>query len=152
MHRQLAQQLRSAIAVGTYKTGDRIPAEPELALKHGVSRITARQAVMRLASWLPKLTREQIAQHSSYHLFRGPLKIKVANANLSIRARAATPKLRRTLRLRGREPLIALERVSYDADGAPIEYTLYWTNAETHEFVLRLRGAVLVTSSMQEIR
>ena len=242
MYRQLAQQLRSAIAMGTYKTGDRIPAEPELALTHGVSRITARQAVMHLAKeklvvrrqgkgtfvaeppvhhdlldphgifdelvakgvnprtelleltervapatvaeklrsggrrlthwkrlylrrgtpfavswvwlapWLPKLTREQIARHSSYHLFEGPLKIKVAYADLSIRARAATPELRRTLRLRGREPLIALERVSYDAEGVPIEYTLYWANAEAYEFVLRLRGAVPITSSMQGIK
>lgn len=242
MHRQLAQQLRSAIAAGTYKTGDRIPAEPELALAHGVSRITARQAVMHLAReklvvrrqgkgtfvaeppvhhdlldphgiydelvargvnprtellaftervapaavaeklrsgnrrlthwkrlylrrgapfavswawlapWLPKVTREQIAQNSSYHLFKGPLNIRVANADLSIRARAATPELRRTLRLRGREPLIALERVSYDVRGAPIEHTLYWANAETYEFVLRLRGAVPITSSMQGIK
>ncbi|MBM3368654.1 MAG: UTRA domain-containing protein [Betaproteobacteria bacterium] len=77
---------------------------------------------------------------------------RVANADLSIRARAATPELRRTLRLRGREPLIALERVSYDVRGAPIEYTLYWANAETYEFVLRLRGAVPITSSMQGIK
>ena len=49
MHRQLAQQLRGAIVRGAYKPGDRLPGEPELAERHGVSRITARQAVMHLA-------------------------------------------------------------------------------------------------------
>ena len=48
LHRQLAQQLRDAIRDGTYKPGDRIPTEPELAALHGVSRITARQAVLHL--------------------------------------------------------------------------------------------------------
>ena len=49
MHRQLAQQLRGAIARGAYKPGDRLPGEPELAQRHGVSRITARQAMLQLA-------------------------------------------------------------------------------------------------------
>ena len=48
MHRQLAQQLRQAIAGGGYRPGDRLPTEPELAARHAVSRITARQAVMQL--------------------------------------------------------------------------------------------------------
>ena len=42
LHRQLAQQLRDAIAAGTYAQGDRIPTEPELMKRYGVSRITAR--------------------------------------------------------------------------------------------------------------
>src|SRR4026208_576636 len=74
MHRQLAQQLRQAIAGGGYppggrppaapppppapplsavagggsRRGDRLPTEPQLATRHAVSRITARQAVMQL--------------------------------------------------------------------------------------------------------
>lgn len=49
MHRQLSRQLREAIAKGVYRPGDRIPTEPELVQRFGVSRITARQAVERLA-------------------------------------------------------------------------------------------------------
>lgn len=240
MHRQLAQQLRGAIALGTYKPGDRLPGEPELAERHGVSRITARQAVMHLAreklvvrrqgkgtfvaeppvhhdlldprgiydelvargvnpvtdlleyalrvapagvnerlrsgarkvvhwkrlylrrgapfavSWVylaPALrpAREDVARHSTYQLFER-LDVKVSSADLSVRARAATPELRRVLRLRSGVPLIALERVSYDRDGTPLEHTLYWANAESYEFVLRLRGQVPITSSIQGIR
>jgi GntR family transcriptional regulator len=241
MHRQLAQQLRGAIARGAYRPGDRLPGEPELAARHGVSRITARQAVMHLArerlvvrrqgkgtfvaeppvhhdlldlhgiydelvargvdpktellecaervapaevnerlrsgvrkvihwkrlylrrgepfavSWVylaPRLrpAREEVARYSTYQLFESVLDVKVSHADLSVRARAATPALRKLLRLRVGVPLIALERVSYDAASAPLEYTLYWANAESYEFVLRLRGKVPIMSSIQGIR
>jgi GntR family transcriptional regulator len=242
MHRQLAQQLRGAIARGTYKPGDRIPAEPELAERHGVSRITARQAVMQLArerlvvrrqgkgtfvaeppvhhdlldlhgiydelvargvnpstelleyalrvapadvnerlhaggrkgvhwkrlylrrgapfavSWvylspaLPPVSRELVARHSTYQLFEHALRVKVSHADLSVRARAPTPELRKLLGLRAGVPLIALERVSYDAASRPLEYTLYWADAESYEFVLRLRGEIPLTSSIQGIK
>ena len=50
MHRQLAQQLRDAIGAGTFQAGDRIATEQELGSRYGVSRITARQAVLQLVS------------------------------------------------------------------------------------------------------
>jgi len=49
MYRQLAERLRDAIARGDYRPGDRIPTEPQLIRRFGVSRITARQAVDALA-------------------------------------------------------------------------------------------------------
>ncbi len=49
MYRQLATQLRQAIARGDYKPGQRIPTEPQLTRRYGVSRITARQAVETLS-------------------------------------------------------------------------------------------------------
>jgi GntR family transcriptional regulator len=241
MHRQLAQHLRGAIAQGAYRPGDRLPGEPELAERHGVSRITARQAVMHLAreqlvvrrqgkgtfvaeppvrhdlldfhgiydelvargvnpatellqfgeraapadvnermrygtrrlvhwkrlflrrgepfavSWVylaPRLrpSRAQVATHSTYQLFESVLGVHVSHAELSVRARAATPALRRALKLRASAPLIALERVSFDAASAPLEHTLYWANPESYEFVLRLRGKIPITSSIQGIR
>lgn len=46
----------------------------------------------------------------------------------------------------------AIVRVSYDASAAPLEHTLCWANAERYEFVLRVRGTVPITSSIQGIR
>ncbi|MGQ0547732.1 MAG: GntR family transcriptional regulator, partial [Betaproteobacteria bacterium] len=190
MHRQLAQQLREAIGAGKYRPGDRLPTEPELAARHGVSRITARQAVMQLVrdalvvrrqgkgsfvaeppvrhdlvdlrgiydelvargvnpttelldyaevvapanvaerlrsgarkvqhykrlylrrgepfavSWaylspaVPKMARELVAAHTTYHLFESFMHLKISHADLSVRARAATPELRKLLKLR----------------------------------------------------
>jgi GntR family transcriptional regulator len=239
-HRQLAQQLRQAIAGGGYKPGDRLPTEPELARRHSVSRVTARQAVMqlvreglvrrrgkgsfvaeppvhhdlvdlhgiydelvargvnpsielldyaevvppanvagRLASgarkalhfkrlylrrgepfavawaWLspalPKVSRELVAAHTTYDLFENVMHLKIRHADLSVRARRADPEMRKLLRLRAHAPVIALERVSYLADGKPAEYTLYCANAENYEFVLRIRGKVPITRSMQAL-
>lgn len=58
MHRQLAHQLRRSITDGTYKPGDRIPTEPEIAAQFGVSRITARQALIQLVRELLLVRRQ----------------------------------------------------------------------------------------------
>lgn len=241
LHRQLSQQLREAIGAGQYRPGDRLPTEPELAAQHGVSRITARQAVMQLVrdglvvrrqgkgsfvaeppvhhdlvdlrgiydelvargvnpttelldygevlppanvaerlrsaarkvlhyqrlylrrdepfavSWaylapgVPRITRELVAAHTTYHLFESFMHIKISHADLSVRARAPSAELRKLLRLRTRTPVIAMERVSYALDGKPVEFTLYCANAESYEFALRVRGKVPITSSMQAV-
>jgi len=97
-------------------------------------------------------SREEVARYSTYQLFDTLLGVKVSRADLSVRARSPTPQLRRVLRLRAGVPLIALERVSYDASAGPLEYTLYWANSESYEFVMRLRGKLSITSSIQEFR
>jgi len=241
LHRQLAQQLRQAIAAGDYKPGDRLPAEPALAESRRVSRITARQAVMQLVrdglvvrrqgkgsfvaaapvqhdlvdlrgiydelvaggvnpnaelldyaevvppanvaerlrsgarkvlhyqrlylrggepfavSWaylapqLPKLAREIVAAHTTYHLFEKFMRLGISHADLAVRARAPSAELRKLLRLRAGSPVIALERVSYLADGSPAEFTLYCANAENYEFALKLRGKVPITPALQAV-
>ncbi|WP_408990932.1 GntR family transcriptional regulator [Streptomyces sp. 1268] len=49
-HQQIAEELRLAIADGTYPVGSELPSESELALSHGVSRGTLRQAFGTLQS------------------------------------------------------------------------------------------------------
>ncbi|HEU5176052.1 MAG TPA: GntR family transcriptional regulator [Burkholderiales bacterium] len=240
MHRQLAQQLRQAIAGGGYRPGERLPTEPQLAARHAVSRVTAHQAVMQLVreglvvrrqgkgfvaeppvhhdlvdlrgiydelvargvnpttelldyaelvppanvverlhsgarkvlhykrlylrrgepfavgwAWLapsiPKVSRELVAAHTTYQLFDSVLHLKIRHADLSVRALAASPELRKLLRLRAHAPIIALERVSYLADGKPAEFTLYCANAENYAFALRIRGKVPITSTMRAL-
>ncbi|HVF62531.1 MAG TPA: GntR family transcriptional regulator [Casimicrobiaceae bacterium] len=50
LHRQLSYLLRSAILAGEWPVGNTLPAERELALSHGVSRITVRHALAALES------------------------------------------------------------------------------------------------------
>jgi GntR family transcriptional regulator len=47
-HVQIEQRLADAIAAGDLEPGDRLPPEPELAARFGVSRMTLRQALGRL--------------------------------------------------------------------------------------------------------
>jgi len=48
LYQALASTLRGEISGGVFGLGDRIPTEPELCRRHGVSRNTVRQAVERL--------------------------------------------------------------------------------------------------------
>ena len=104
-----------------------------------------------LAPAVPKVPRELVAAHTTYHLFESFMQLKISHADLAVRARAATPDLRKRLKLRPGWPLIALERVSYLASGAPAEFTLYCANAENYEFALKVRGKVAITPAMQAV-
>lgn len=48
LYHQLKQILRAEIERGTYRPGDRLPAESELIQRYGISRITVRQALDEL--------------------------------------------------------------------------------------------------------
>lgn len=48
LYQQISADLRDAIESGTYAPKDRIPSEPELSQKYGVSRITVRRAIEEL--------------------------------------------------------------------------------------------------------
>lgn len=49
-YRRIAEALKRAIAAGEYRPGDRLPGENELMDRHGVARMTARQALGVLTS------------------------------------------------------------------------------------------------------
>ena len=44
----VAQEVLGTVAAGTFRAGDRLPTDRELAVQHGVSRATAREAVLAL--------------------------------------------------------------------------------------------------------
>lgn len=48
LYQKVARQLQGQIRKGTYKPGDRLPAERELAAIHGVSRPAVREAILAL--------------------------------------------------------------------------------------------------------
>ena len=55
MRQELADRILTAIAIGAYSPGDRLPSERELALMQGVSRVTVREA-LKIVSDLGLLT------------------------------------------------------------------------------------------------
>lgn len=50
LYQQLSELIADEIACGTYAPGDRLPGESELATRHGVHRLTVRQALANLAA------------------------------------------------------------------------------------------------------
>jgi GntR family transcriptional regulator len=238
MHRQLAQEIRDAIVAGTFKQGDRIASELELGQRHGVSRITARQAVMQLVeegllvrrqgkgtfvtalpvqhellelhgfveelvargvnpeiellefttevpsgrvaarlksggsaltSWkrlysrkgepfavawvylgpqITGVTRALATRQTSYQIVETFHQSKIDHADVSIRAQVSNAETRHLLRMPPGTPLIALERVSYLADGTPIEYALYCAHADAYEYSFRVNSKVNAASAL----
>ncbi len=238
MHRQLAQEIRDAISDGVYKQGDRIVTEHELSQKHGVSRITARQAVMQLVeegllvrrqgkgtfvtalpvqhellephgfvdelvaqginpeidllefskevpsarvaqrlksgsksitSWkrlyrrkgepfavawvylgaqITGVTRDLAACQTSYQIIEKIYKSKIDHADISIRAQASNLQTRKLLQMPPGTPVIALERVSFLADGTPVEYALYCAHADAYEYTFRVSSKVNAASAL----
>ena len=239
MYRQLARQLREAILRGEYKVDGRIPTEPQLIRRYGVSRITARQAVealvreglvvrqqgkgtfvrpptvhydlhdlrgiydgmvaqgleprtelldirraapparvaerlgtgtRKLLHWRrlyilrgkpfavtgvylnagrAQLTREQVDRNPTYSILEKLLKERIGRADVSIRYERAAPELARVLGLARGAPLMVFERVSYNAEGVPLEHSLYYARAEAYEFSLTVRGKLPITRSLK---
>jgi DNA-binding GntR family transcriptional regulator len=45
-------------------------------------------------------------------------------------------------------PIIALQRVSYDADGTPLEYALYCAHADAYEYAFKVKSTVNVADAL----
>lgn len=240
MHRQIAHQLREAIAKGAYRPGDRIPTEPELSERFGVSRITARQAVehlvregvvarkqgkgtfvegplvrhdllelrgiydelveqglnpeiellefgegvapARVADKLGSGDRKVLhwqrlyrlngrpfglsfvhmdargvhvdratAQRlPTYEILRAVLHVVIDRADVAIRYEPGKAGVCRAMGFPSGTPLMVLERVSYSADGQPREHTLYYAQASSYEFSIRVRGPMGLVSHLKQ--
>lgn len=239
MYRQLAHRLREAIAGGTYQDGSRLPTEPQLIRRYGVSRITARQAVdalvreglvvrqqgkgtfvsgpivhhdllalrgiydelvahgldpktrllgfghgmppapvaarlgtgrRKLLRWErlyqlggkpfavsrvhlhadgTRIGRAEVETHPTYSILEKLMGRRVGSADVSISYLAAPADVAKVLRLRKGAPLLALERVSYDTKGTPLEHSLYFARAESYKFSLTVRGKLPITRSLR---
>ena len=239
MYRQLSAQLRRAILRGDYKVDDRLPTEPQLIDRYGVSRITARLALdalvreglvvrqqgkgtfvrapvvrhdlldlrgiydglvaqglepttrlldfrqatpparvaerlgtgtRKLLHWRrlyilrgkpfavtmvylnagrARLTREQVDRNPTYSILEGLLRERIGRADVSIRYERGAPEFSRALGLARGAPLMVFDRVSYNAQGMPLEHSLYCARAEAYEFSLTVRGKLPITRSLK---
>ena len=242
MHRQIAGRLREAIKRGTYKQGDKIPAEQQLIERFGVSRITVRQALDALAreglvtrkqgkgtyvsiplvhhdlhdlrgiydelvaqghdphtrvlqfgqlvppphiaaklgtgqrtvlfwrrlyelrgrpfalahvyldSGRTRITRAQVERNPTYAILETLLGEHIGRAEVVIRYERTNAEHARILQLPRGAPLMVFERVSYDANGAPREHSLYHARAEAYEFSLTVRGKLPIARSLKAQR
>lgn len=92
-------------------------------------------------NWLPPahadITREELEEQGLYALLRRR-GVKPVVARQSIGARMATPAERRSLGMRGAQPVLTMTRMAFDASGAAIEFGDHAYRAEdyTIDFML----------------
>ena len=98
------------------------------------------------------LTREQVAKHPTYSVLEQVLGQKIARADVSIRYRPAPAELAKLLKVKAGAPLMELERVSYSAQGAPLEHSFFYARAEAYSFSLTVRGKLPITRSLTRTR
>jgi GntR family transcriptional regulator len=240
LYQQLAEYLAGEISAGRYKPYDRLPTEPELSERFGVSRITVRQAIEHLlkqglverkqgkgtfvagpvvrhelqelkgiidelrdqgvspetklleftaaepttraaqrlhrggaltlmrrlyslngapfalaTTYLPAEAAHRVSwaeaeAHPAYTILKKFLGLKIARAELSIRARPTSRELARLLRTPVRAPLLEFERVSFCSAGHPREYTQFSARSENYEFAVSVKGPLPISSVIME--
>ena len=101
-----------------------------------------------LAPQIGSVTRTLAEKHTSYHIIESLYQLKIAHADISIRAQLSDAGVRKLLRMPPGTPLIALERVSYLADNTPIEYALYCSHADSYEYTFRVNSKINPTGAL----
>ncbi|GHG24688.1 GntR family transcriptional regulator [Streptomyces filamentosus] len=138
-HEQIATELRRAIRRGEYPVGARLPAETELAARHGVSRGTVRQAVAALTAEgligsrqgarrvvLAGHRSQSFAELRSFAQWAQAMGREATGRVLAQEYRPATPEDAARLHLAEHTPLLHVLRVR-GLDGEPVlvERTVY---------------------------
>lgn len=106
-------------------------------------------SVVHLDTGRAKVSEAEVAEHPTYSILEKLLDERIARADVSIRYAPATRELARDLQLAAGAPLMLLERVSYNAQGAPLEHSLYYARAEAYEFSLAVKGKLPITRSLK---
>ena len=101
------------------------------------------QPLAILRNWLPpevgELTAELLAEHGLYALLRR-YGVHLRIANQRIGAAVADPAQARLLGSRNGDPLLTMERVSYDDTGRPVELGRHVYRADGYSFELTVVG------------
>lgn len=97
-----------------------------------------------------KVSRDMAELLPSYVILDQYLNVKIARADLIIRARAAGREHAKLLKVSDRASLLAIERLSFSADGVPREHTFFWTRAENYEFSVSVYGNMPITQALNK--
>ena len=158
--RRIADELEQAIALGSYKAGDRLPGEVEIAARFGVNRHTVRHALAELARrGLVRATRGSgtyveptrltypIRSRTRFSEIVGSAGRDPGGRLIGHGIEAATPEIARKLGLKAGESVVRLE-ILRSADGLPISSTTSWlpaAHAGDAARVFRARRSITAT-------
>lgn len=99
-----------------------------------------------------EVDRETAERLPTYEILRSILKVRIDRADVGIRYEAGKAGICRAMDLPAGTPLMVLERVSYDTEGLAREHTLYYAEAASYEFSIRVRGPMRLVSNLNQSR
>lgn len=151
LYHQLKQIVRTEIEQGNYQPGDRLPSEPELIKRYGVSRITVRQALDELEAEGAIVRRhgkgtyvaERTIEQDLVRLTDFVEDMELAGLNSSSRVltftrESVTPEIAEALAVPVHNEVVRVDRLRL-ANERPIAYDTTW---------LPLRFGLLLTEDM----
>jgi len=95
------------------------------------------------------VTPAQAAHHRSYEILESLLGLTIARVDVCIRARLAGTELAGLTGVAAEEPLLVIERVSYDPGERPIEFAQFHVNAEEYDLEMSVRGRMPVGARLR---
>jgi len=95
------------------------------------------------------ISRDEAERLFCYDILRRRLGRQIARADLSVRAGRAGEGPARLLGLSADDPIVALERVSYDEHDAPLEHAVFYFDADAYELDLTLRSGIEIAQSIR---
>ncbi len=97
------------------------------------------------------VTREEVSTTPVYRILER-LDKKIARADLTIRAQAAGHESGRLLEIAAAEPVLILDRTSYDENGMALENTVCYLRSDAYEFGLTIGGKIPLSQAIRASR
>jgi GntR family transcriptional regulator len=97
-----------------------------------------------------EVDRETAERLPTYEILKSVLSVQIDRADVAIRYEAGKAGICRAMDLPVGTPLMVLERVSYDTAGRAREHTLYYAEATSYEFAIRVRGPLRLVSNLNQ--
>lgn len=97
-----------------------------------------------------KLDRPIAERLPTYEILRSVLQVEVDHVDVTIRYLPGGADLCERLGVPAGTALMELERVSYSADDHPLEHTLYFAQAGSYEFAIKVRGPMDLVSGLRQ--
>ena len=91
----------------------------------------------------------QAESQPCYAILRDLLGRTIARADIAIRAERAPGPIAQALGLQTGEPVLVLDRVSFDPAGTALETSLFFVRPEAYEFTISVSDGIAVTRSLR---
>lgn len=142
---EVINQLRSfkyVAAPATVAERLRLPAGAKVAEIKRV-RLVNREPVSLEITWLPqaigaKLEKADLATRDIFLILENDCGIPLGHADLAIDAVLAESDLTRALRVEEGSPIMRIERLTHDADGAPLDFEYLYYRGDAFQYHLRI--------------